>query len=353
MYPALAVTQALGAEANPVLWVGGQGGLEASLVQRAGIPFKAIPAAGIHGVGLKNLPRNLWSLWRGMLAARRIVKDFRPDVLLFTGGYVGVPMAFAARSLPTLVYVPDIEPGLALKLLARFADRIAITAEATRPFLPSGKRVVVTGYPVRPELKQWDPQQARARFGIAPTEKVLLVFGGSKGAHSINQAVLAHLPRLLSLCHVVHISGELDWALVQAAAAGLPAGQANRYHTFPYLHEEMGAALAAADLVVSRAGASTLGEFPLFGLPAILVPYPYAWRYQRVNAEHLCANGAAVMLVDADLNEKLADVVSGVMENPSQMSAMRTAMHSLATPDPALQLAGLLRELAESGGQPW
>ena len=120
VYPALSVLQALKNDAQPVLWVGGEGGMEADLVTRSGVPFTAIPAAGVHGVGLRTLPGNLLRLARGTLAARRILAEFRPDVLLFTGGYVAAPMAFAGRHIPSLVYCPDIEPGLALEIPGAF-----------------------------------------------------------------------------------------------------------------------------------------------------------------------------------------------------------------------------------------
>ena len=116
------------------LWVGGEGGMEEALVKRQGITFQSIPAAGLHGVGLTTLPRNLTMIGRGVFAARRILNDFKPDVLFFTGGYVAVPMALAGRSIPLLLYVPDIEPGMALKSLARFADVIAVTTEQSQTF---------------------------------------------------------------------------------------------------------------------------------------------------------------------------------------------------------------------------
>ena len=266
-----------------MLWVGSEGGMEAELVKRNQIPYAAIPAAGVHGVGWRMLPRNLWQLFRGVLASRRILRQFRPDLLLFTGGYVAVPMAVAGHAVPTLLYVPDIEPGLALKVLARFADRIAVTAESSKKYFRAGAPVTVTGYPIRPELARLERDAARQSLGLAPQGTVLLVMGGSKGARSINRALLAILPDLPVEIQVLHLTGQLDWDEVQGARAALPADVAARYHPLPYLHD-MGAALAAADLAVSRAGASTLGEFPLFGLPAILVPYPYAWRYQKVNA---------------------------------------------------------------------
>ena len=345
MYPALAVHSALTSRYKDVetLWVGGEGGMEADLVNRAGIPYRSIPAAGVHGVDLKALPGNLLQLLRGTWASFRILREFNPDVLFFTGGYVAVPMAFAGQDIPTLLYIPDIEPGLALRSLARFADIITATASGTQSYL--NKKVIVTGYPLRPDLSGWDREQARSKLGLVADKPVLLVTGGSKGARSINKAVLANLPKLLELAEVVHISGQLDWEEVKETAGSLWANQRTHYHIFPYLHE-MGQALAVADLVVSRAGASTLGEYPFFELPAILVPYPYAWRYQKVNADHLARHRAAVIIEDSRLQIELLDTVRVLLENPGKRERMRTVMRSLSKPDAALEIANQLVELA-------
>jgi UDP-N-acetylglucosamine--N-acetylmuramyl-(pentapeptide) pyrophosphoryl-undecaprenol N-acetylglucosamine transferase len=358
VYPALAVLQALGDDAQPVLWVGSQGGPEAHLVQRANIPYTAIPAAGVHGVGLRSLPGNSWKLLRGVNAARTVIRQFEPDVLLFTGGYVAPPVALAGRRLPSITFVPDIEPGLALNFISRFTDRICVPAPASRAYFPKNKRIVVTGYPTRQELKKIHPGEARRSLNLYYELPVLLVVGGSTGARSINRAVLANLDRLLKHCQVLHLSGEKDWSEVQAAAAALPAELGLHYHPYPYLHEEMAAALSSADLVLSRAGASTLGEFPLFGLPAILVPYPYAWRYQRVNAEYLTQQGAAIMVQDDQLQNNLVSLVTGLLDDPDRLRAMRTAMGELAQPDASRRLANQVRELAGelpplSGGPTW
>lgn len=328
--------------------------MEAALVQRAGIPFEAIPAAGMHGVSLKQLPRNLWRLLHGYFAARRILRRFKPDALFFTGGYVAVPMALAARRIPTLLYVPDIEPGLALKALAYFADCIALSADASRKYFSRRAQTVVTGYPTRAGLLDWTKEQARQNLGLEHDHPVLLVFGGSKGARSLNNALLENLPALLELAQVVHISGELDWPNVEAACTNLSKRQAARYHAFPYLHNEMGAALAAADLAVARAGASTLGEFPLFGLPAILVPYPHAWRYQKVNADYLVEHGAALMIEEAQswsrnrrpLSGKLIATVSDLLNNPEKLASMSAAMRRLSRPQAAADIAHQLSNLA-------
>jgi len=320
--------------------------MEARLVERAGVPFEAIPAAGVHGVGLEQLPRNLGQLRRGYFTSRRILRQFEPDVLFFTGGYVAVPMALAGRRTPTLLYVPDIEPGLALKTLARFADCIALTAEDSRKYFSPSARTVVTGYPTRASLANWTRKAARQKLELGDDLPVLLVFGGSKGARSINNAVRQNLSALLELAQLLHISGELDWPNVQTSRQNLSKTQAARYHAFPYLHEEMGAALAAADLAVTRAGASTLGELPHFGLPAILVPYPHAWRYQKVNADYLAGRGAAVMIEDTKLSEKLIPTVNDLLKNPSKMKSMREAMKHLSHPQAAAEIGRQLLALA-------
>lgn len=346
VYPALTVLQELVNEAEAVLWVGGEGGMEAELVQRKQIPFTAIPAAGVHGVGIRTLPGNLLQLTRGTLAARRILKDFRPDVLLFTGGYVAVPVAVAGMGIPSVLYVPDIEPGLAIQALARFADTIAVTTDTCRQHYSSRKHVVITGYPTRPELRSWTRESGRAALNLDAEKPVLLVFGGSKGARSINRALLSILPQALEHAQIVHISGKLDWEEVELAQSNLPDPLKTQYHAFPYLHEEMGAALAAADLAVSRAGASSLGEYPLVGLPAILIPYPYAWRYQKTNAQYLVEHGAARLIRDEMLAQELLPALKDFFANPEKLNTMHNAMQSLATPDAAGQIANLVRALA-------
>ena len=351
MYPAITVLEALGLENDQVLWVGGRGGMEEALVTRSNTPFTTIPAAGVHGVGLRKLPGNILELIKGFLASRRILKQFNPDLLFFTGGYLAFPMAVAAVRRPSLLYVPDIEPGMALKALARFADRITLTTANSRDYFPNPAKLTVTGYPVRPGLHDWNRERALDYFNFDPHIPTLTVAGGSKGARSINNALMKILPKLLEQMQVIHLAGHLDWQQIDANAQTLSPAQARRYQAFPYLHE-MGAALAAADLIVSRAGASVLGEYPLFGLPAILVPYPYAWRYQQVNASYLAERGAAVILRDEDLETDLYDRIHSLIADPARLSSMSQAMASLSTPDAAQKIAELMYEMSgvEDGG---
>jgi UDP-N-acetylglucosamine:LPS N-acetylglucosamine transferase len=346
----LAVVDALD-ESAEIFWVGGVGGMESSLVRRKGIPFEAVPAAGVHGVGVLALPQNLLQLARGAIASRRILDSFRPDVLFFTGGFVGIPMSFAGWRLPKVLFVPDIAPALASRWISRSADVIAVTTEDSRRHYAPHKRVVVTGYPVRQALRDWDRSAARCVFDLPKEAHVLLVFGGSRGARSINEALWGVLPQLLQHAWVLHITGELDWPKVEGMREGIPESMTGKYLAYPYLHEHMGPAMAAADLVVSRAGAATMGEYPSFGLPAVLVPYPHAWRYQAQNAAYMQSKGAAELLRDEDLNHELLPTVLGLLQDRPRLQEMSQAARGMASTGAAQTIADEIHRLAkgESG----
>jgi UDP-N-acetylglucosamine--N-acetylmuramyl-(pentapeptide) pyrophosphoryl-undecaprenol N-acetylglucosamine transferase len=209
--------------------------------------------------------------------------------------------------------------------------------------------VVVTGYPTRPELIPIATEEARRKLGLDPDRSVVLAFGGSQGARSINEALWLALPGILGMAQVLHITGELDWPRVEDIKTELPERLRAAYHPRSYLHEEMGAALAAADLVVSRAGAATMGEYPLYGLPAILVPYPHAWRYQATNARYLADQGGAVVLSDESLARDLLPAVRGLLQDPVRLLGMAEAMSGTATPDAAEAIAFEVANAAKSG----
>jgi UDP-N-acetylglucosamine--N-acetylmuramyl-(pentapeptide) pyrophosphoryl-undecaprenol N-acetylglucosamine transferase len=325
--------------------------MEEELVPRAGIPFAAIPAAGLHGVGWRQAPANLIRLMAGAVAAWKRMGEFGGRALLVTGGYLTAPAVLAAwaRRIPVVVYVPDIEPALAAKFAARFAVRIAVTTEQSAGFYPKGAPVTVTGYPLREEVLNATREAGRKFFGIPAEEPVLLVFGGSRGARSINRALLASLPDLLEVMHVIHITGTLDWPEVDKVQQSLPTHRKVRYHAHPYLHEEMGSAMAAADLAVSRAGASVLGEYPHFQLPSILVPYPHAWRYQQTNAEFLESQGAAVILADDTLPRTLSPEAIRLMNDGSRRKEMRDVLAKVNRKNASLKIAGEVVAAAKEG----
>lgn len=372
MYPALSVVQTLKSnwqlvisnDALPitnyqfqVLWIGSRDGLEADIVSRAGLPFQAIRGGGIHGVGWRQMPLNAFQLVRGFGEALGVVGRWRPNVALVTGGFITAPVALAAwlRGVPVLVYLPDLEPALAVRFISRIAARIAVTAEDSRAYFRAldegiARKVVVTGYPTRPDLVAVPREQAQQHLGLDPARLTVLVTGGSRGARSLNRAVLAAAPDWLKDYQVVHLTGQLDWAQVEQARAALPPTERAHYQARPYLHE-MGWALAAADLVVSRAGASALGEYPQFGLPAVLVPYPYAWRYQKVNADYLVRRGAAVRLDDEALAAELGPLVRRLLSDPARLAAMQAAARAAAQPQAAQKLAQTVLDLVGGGAR--
>jgi UDP-N-acetylglucosamine--N-acetylmuramyl-(pentapeptide) pyrophosphoryl-undecaprenol N-acetylglucosamine transferase len=356
VYPALAVLEALDHDtAQAVAWVGGaeSQGLERDLVSRQGIPYLAVRCGAIRGTGPWGALRGAADLARGVVDALGVLRGFRPDVVLSTGGFVSAPLVIAARlrRCPCLIYLPDIEPGLAIRHLSRWADRVAVSFEQAGAHFRLDK-VVVTGYPVRKELLTTTKEDARRALGLAEGADaglpVLLVMGGSRGARSINRAVQRVLPELLSLARVIHISGQADIDDLRRAAQALADNRRCRYHLHAYLHEEMAAALAAADLVVARAGAATLAEFPAVGLPAILVPYPYSGQFQNANAGFLAERGAAVVLPDGELEGRLLPTIQALLNDLPRRTAMSVAARQLSRPDAAAAIVGVLQVLASS-----
>jgi UDP-N-acetylglucosamine--N-acetylmuramyl-(pentapeptide) pyrophosphoryl-undecaprenol N-acetylglucosamine transferase len=284
----------------------------------------------------------------GTLQALWLVARNRPRALLLTGGWVGWPVAIAGWLLrvPSLIYLPDIEPGIAIKVLRPFVTRVATTTDASVPFFRAG-HTVATGYPVRQSMLAATREAGIAHFRLDPAKPTLLVFGGSRGARSINTAVIEIVPQLLADgVQIIHLTGTLDWEQIAARRDALCKGGCDDYHAFPYLHEEMALALACADLVVCRSGASVLGELPLFGLPSVLVPYPYAWRYQKVNADYLVEHDAGVLLRDEAMVSDLLPTLRGLFADPARLAAMRSCAAALAQPQGAWNVARELLRLA-------
>lgn len=331
--------------------MGVAGSVEEDLAARAGVPFRAIESGQVRGMAPWVAARNLLKAARGVRQAGQVMAGFRPDVVFVTGGFVAGPVVLAGwrARVPVFIYLPDMEPGLAIRRMSRFARSVGVTFPEVARWFPD--KAVVTGYPVRREILALAGQrsQARQRLDLAADLPVVLVFGGSRGARSINQALAAALPALLPHCQVMHISGKLDWPAVEAQTGTLPAELRPRYHAYPYLHDEMPLALAAADLVVARAGASTLGEFPAVGLPSILAPYPYSGQHQDANADALARRGAAIKLPDGELSIRLAPTVLHLLQHPEELAAMSQAALALAQPDAAAAIARELRRLAQPG----
>jgi undecaprenyldiphospho-muramoylpentapeptide beta-N-acetylglucosaminyltransferase len=356
IYPALAAVSELeahGFDREQVLWIGTNGEMEEQLIPAAGIRLEMIRGGAIVGVSpresIPNAARLTWSIGTGI----RLIREFKPDVMLMTGGYMAPPIAIAAwlQGVPIGIYLPDIEPGASIKFTLPMAKKIAATAGGSEAFVPAEK-LVVTGYPVRHEIRaalRLTKEEALAQFDLAPGRQTLFVFGGSRGAQNINRALITVLPDLLKDYQVIHVSGTFTWPEVEANLKTLTNEQRNWYRPFAYLHKRMGPAFRAADLVVARAGASMMGEAPAFGLPSILVPLTFAWRYQKVNADYLTERGAAEQLTDETIYEQLLPVVSELLGNAERLTEMAKAAKALDKPQATAQLADFIVDLAKEG----
>lgn len=347
VYPLLAVAEA----ADPgtaFQYVGAPGGLEGTIVGKTRLPFATVDAGAVRGRSPLPAGRSLLRMVRGVAQARALLDRFGAGAVLATGGFVSVPIVVAARlnRVPSVVYLPDLRPGWAVKLLARIATAVAVSFDEVVPWLPS-PRVVVTGYPVRPDLLRWNRSDARRALGLPEDAAVVLALGGSRGARSINQALAGDLPRLLERAYLVHASGTINFEETRAARDALSEERRERYRLYPYLDAELAPAMNAADVVVVRSGASTLGELPDTGLPGVLIPYPHAGAHQRLNAAFLAERGAAVVLDDAAARAgRLIPTLLQLLDAPERLELMRAKLRALARPNAARRLFELVSDVA-------
>ena len=278
-----------------------------------------------------------------MLLARR------PAAVFTTGGYVAIPVLLAAWLLriPSVLWDGNVVPGRSVRLVARWATVAAVSHAATATAL-GHPRAYLTGTPIR-STAGVDVDEARERFGARPGERMLLVFGGSQAVRRMNDAVRDALPRLVERVRVVHVTGDDGYGPALTAREARPAERRDRYRPYPFLHEEMTAALAAADLALGRAGASTLAEAAAFALPLAIVPYPHAAGHQRLNAVAYAEAGAGVLIEDEALDADALVEAAGLLADPARHARMSAAARDLARPGAAdavadLVLAAALRE---------
>jgi UDP-N-acetylglucosamine--N-acetylmuramyl-(pentapeptide) pyrophosphoryl-undecaprenol N-acetylglucosamine transferase len=359
VYPALAVAEAI-RQIRPesqLLYIGGDR-MEAKAVPAAGLPFRQISVHGLAGRSLSPARRlrSIVELAIGLplFQSIRILREFRPDVVLGTGGYVSGPVLLAARivSIPCAALDGNRVPGHTSRIVARIVDLMAIAhGEAAGYFstrLRRGARVEVTGLPVRAEVITASREAGTAALGLDPCRATALILGGSLGSERINRAVTGALELLaatdaLRELQLLHVTGERF--AVPASEGELPGG---RYRAVPYLGADYAQALAAADLVVSRAGAGTLAEIAARGLPAILIPWAKAATGEQVqNAQALARAGAAIVILDRDLTpERLAAALSSSLGRRAELDRMAAASRDLGYPGAARRVAELVLELA-------
>ncbi|MBE3590300.1 MAG: undecaprenyldiphospho-muramoylpentapeptide beta-N-acetylglucosaminyltransferase [Firmicutes bacterium] len=347
IYPAIAIAQRVREKVPQceVLFAGTPEGMERELAARAGLPFAAVPARGVVGKSPVDQLRGAAAAAAGLAAAWRLVRRFRPDVAVGTGGYASGPVMAAAAALrrPTLVHEQNVFPGVTNRLLSRVVTCVAIPhREAARHF-PRGARLWLTGNPVRPEVLRADRAAARRRLGLRPDEKLLLIVMGSRGSATVNRVVAEALPALLEdpRLFVFWVTGAAHHeAARRMADSRMPAEIQGKLRIEAYVHD-LPDVMAASDLVLARASAITLAEIAALGRPAILVPSPYvAQRHQDHNARPFAREGAALVVAEAQLDGAgLAARALELLRDGPRLEAMAAAARRLARPEALETLA--------------
>lgn len=338
-FPGLAVAQEfVRTQGGSVTFVGSDDGIEARAAGAHGFPFVAVRMRAFRGGGMAGQLRAVGRLLPAVAAAWKALRALDPALVIGLGSYASVPVVLAAwlRRIPIVLLEQNVVPGFANRLLGRFARQVCAAFAASEPYFPAG-RTVLTGNPVRVLRTATRPD---------PTRFTVFAFGGSQGAHSLNVALVgaaAALRQAVPNLSIIHQTGRADAAEVTAAyrAAGVEA-------EVSAFIDDMAGAYGRADLIVSRAGASTLAEVAAVGKPAILVPYPVAADdHQRKNAEVLVARGAAVMILDRDLSgASLAAQIRGLAFDGPRRAAMAAAVGGLAIPDAAQRVLAVCRSVA-------
>jgi UDP-N-acetylglucosamine--N-acetylmuramyl-(pentapeptide) pyrophosphoryl-undecaprenol N-acetylglucosamine transferase len=348
IYPALAVAQALRDRepSTDVLFIG-SGGIESRIIPEAGWPFRRIAARQLSRRISWRVPWAIGAATVGTIQAGRHLRAFRPAAILSTGGYAAAPVGAAAAALriPLVLQEQNLYPGVANRLLCRFARAVSVPHESAARFF--GKRTVVTGVPIgRARVLHGARERGLHRFGLDPARRTILVLGGSQGARTINEAMVEAAPHLENPqgVQILHQAGSVHEASVRNRI-GLPG--ALRYVVVGYI-ENVADAYACADLVVCRAGASTLAEVTACGLPCIAVPYPFAAEgHQEANARLHERAGAAVVVLDRELSGgRLAGLLNRLGNDPAAVRAMAAASRKMGRPEAADRVAALVASAA-------
>ncbi|MGM0420713.1 MAG: undecaprenyldiphospho-muramoylpentapeptide beta-N-acetylglucosaminyltransferase [Bacillota bacterium] len=350
IYPAIALADKWQKSAGEVIYIGGYGSQEERVAEDRGIPFYSLPVKPLPRrpglILIKSLSLNTLAFFK----AREIIKKEDPDIVVGTGGYSSGAVLLAAKisGYPAIIHEQNAIPGLTNKLLARFVNKVALTYPNSAQYISSSsKKTVITGNPIRPEILKMSRDKARKELNITKSARVVMVMGGSQGAQFINQLMAEIYSELIKYKEmvVIHVTGYKKENKPLEAKEKL--NNPSNLVVKPYI-ENIELALAAADLVVSRAGATSLAEITGRGLPAILIPYPHAANnHQIANAEYLTEAGAASLLLEKDLNsDRLYNAITTLINDQEKLEAMRTASKRLARPKAADNLYNLAVELA-------
>jgi len=331
-------------DAPDLAWVGGHRGQEARVVRDAGIPLHRLALRSLRSAGRDiHLVADPLRLAASIPQAAILMASLRPAAVFTTGGYVSIPIAIAAAPLgiPVVLWEGNVIPGRSVRAIGRLAVVRCVSFASTCPSLGGEAPCFVTGTPIR-DPSGTDRADARRRLGLADDDRVLLVFGGSQAVRRFNDAVAQALPDLVERCTVIHVTGDEGYAAALAAREDLPAVIRARYRPRPFLREEMVDALVGADLVVGRAGSSTLAEVTAAGVPMIVVPYPHAAGHQLANAAVLADAGAARIVADEAFDGAALVEATAVLDDRVLHTGMAAASRALGRPAAAEAVADLI-----------
>ncbi len=348
IYPALALIREINQDVDQAqfLYIGTENGLESKLVGRENIPFKSIYITGFkRKFSLDNF-KTIYRFIKGVKDSKRMLKEFKPDAVIGTGGYVCGPVVYAAAKLgiPTIIHEQNSVPGLTNKFLSRYVDRIAVCFEEAKQYFPTEK-VVMTGNPRASEVVNQDGAKGKRSVGLNPNVPAVLIFGGSRGARPINEAVLKSLVQISEKPYqVLYVTGDVHYDEVKTEVEIL--GNPENVIIKPFIHN-MPEVLAGIDLTVSRAGATTLAELTALGIPSILIPSPYVTNnHQEKNARALSDHGAAELVLESELNSaKLIEKIDSILMQPQKLMKMGVAAKRLGVPDAAQRLLNVIKEI--------
>ncbi|MCJ8006180.1 undecaprenyldiphospho-muramoylpentapeptide beta-N-acetylglucosaminyltransferase [Lederbergia wuyishanensis] len=348
IYPALALIKTIQKQDPSVefLYIGTEKGLEAKIIERENIAFKAINITGFkRSISFENA-KTVFRFIKGVYDSKKIIKQFKPDVVIGTGGYVCGPVVYAAakRKIPTVIHEQNSVAGLTNRFLSRYVDRVAICFEEVRPFFPPEK-VIMTGNPRASEVLESKTTGILQSFGLKENVKTALIVGGSRGARPINEAVIKSLSQLSNKSYqIIYVTGEVHYKEVSKEAEFL--GINHNVAIVPFIHN-MEEVLSSIDVVVGRAGATSLAELTSLGIPSILIPSPYVTdNHQVKNASALVNKGAAVMLEESELSsQRLIAALDSILLDDARRIAMGEAAKKLGIRDAADKLFALLLEL--------
>ena len=317
----------------------------------AGIPFHATPMPSLRDPDSRlALLRTLVSVPLALFDALAALVRFRPDVCCTTGGIVAIPVTLAARLMRVPVYLWDGNalPGRSTRLLASLSSRIGVSYEQARRSLPRG-RTVLAGTPIRSSLLAWTRERGREQFAVPAEAKLILVSGGSQGSERVNDALWSALGRIVRHAYVLHITGDRQGARADARRANLPEELREHYIVRTFLGDEMGGALAAADLAIGRAGASSIAEPLAFGVPLLLIPFGAAMEgHQEANARAMVETSAAISMREGELDgDRFSAQVLGLLGNADRLLRMANAARAAGRPHAAQEIAC---ELLSLGG---